>query len=317
MRDRYGPASVLRVEEVERPVPKEDELLVRVHATTVNRTDCHVRAARPFFWRFFMGWGRPRQRLSGSDFAGEVVEVGGAVTEFAVGERVFGTTGYRFGAHAELVCVRESGVVAHMPEGMSFEEAAAVPDGALPALGTLRRVGLTAGQRIVVYGASGALGTAAVQLAKHFGGHVTAVCGTKNLELVRSLGADVVVDYRREDFAKRGETYDVVLDAVQKHSFRRSRRALKPGGRYVATDLGFLWHVPLLALLGRWVGNRKGLFPVEGATKEELLYVKELIEAGTYRAVIDLTYPLEQVVAAAAYVDTGQKTGNVVLTVCL
>ena len=208
-------------------------------------------------------------------------------------------------------------MVAHMPEGMSFEEAAAVPDGALPALGTLRRVGLTAGQRIVVYGASGALGTAAVQLAKHFGGHVTAVCGTKNLELVRSLGADVVVDYRREDFAKRGETYDVVLDAVQKHSFRRSRRALKPGGRYVATDLGFLWHVPLLALLGRWVGNRKVLFPVEGATKEELLYVKELIEAGTYRAVIDLTYPLEQVVAAAAYVDTGQKTGNVVLTVGL
>ena len=313
--DRYGPPSVLRVEEVEPPVPREDEVLVRVRATTVNRTDCHVRAAKPFFWRFFMGLRRPKQRLSGIDFAGEVVAVGSAVTELAPGDRVFGGTGYRFGAHAELVCVRASAVIAHMPAGLSFEEAAAIPDGALPALGTLRGLDLREGQRIVIYGASGALGTAAVQMARHFGAHVTAVCNTKNVELVRSLGADVVVDYTREDFAKRGETYDIVYDAVQKHSFRRSRRALVPGGRYVATDLGFLWHVPLLALLTRWIGDRKLLFPVEAAKKEELLYVKELIEAGEYRAVIDRTYPLEGVVEAAAYVETGQKTGNVVLTV--
>jgi NADPH:quinone reductase-like Zn-dependent oxidoreductase len=313
--DRYGPPEVLRIEEVERPVPKEDEVLVRVHATTVNRTDCHVRGAKPFFWRFFLGLRRPKNRLSGSDFAGEVVEVGSAVTELAVGDRVFGTTGYRFGAHSEYACVRESGLIAHMPAGLSFEEAAAVPDGALPALGTLRRVGLREGQRLVIYGASGALGSAAVQIARHFGAHVTAVANTKNLELMRELGADVVIDYMREDFAKRGERYDIVFDAVQKHSFRRSRRAIEPGGLYVATDLGFLWHVPLLAVLTKWFGDRRLLFAVEGAKKEELLYVKGLIEAGKFRPVIDRTQPLEEIVEAARYVGTGQKTGNVVLTV--
>jgi NADPH:quinone reductase-like Zn-dependent oxidoreductase len=312
--DRYGPPDVLRVEEVEQPVPKDDEVLVKVHATTVNRTDCHIRGANPFLWRFFgAGLLRPKQRLSGSDLAGEVVAVGSAVTEFAVGDHVFGTSRYRFGAHAEYVCVRESALIAHKPAGMSFEEAAAIADGALAALMSLRRVGLREGQRIVVYGASGAMGTAAVQLAKHFGAHVTAVCNTKNVELVRSLGADRVFDYTREDFTKSGETYEIVLDAVQKHSFRRSRRSLKPGGLYVATDLGFLWHVPLLALASKWIGDRKVIFSLGRPTKEDLLLVKELIEAGRYRAVIDRTYPLEDVVEAAKYVETGQKTGNVVL----
>ena len=314
--DRYGPPEVLRIEEVERPAPKHDEVLVRVHATTVNRTDCHVRAAKPFLWRFFgAGLLRPKQRLSGSDFAGEVVEVGDAVTEFAVGDHVFGTSGYRFGAHAEYICVRESGLIAHKPDGLSFEEAAAIPDGALAALASLRRVNLREGQNIVVYGASGALGTAAVQLAKHFGARVTAVCNTKNVELVRTLGANRVVDYTREDFTKSGETYDVVLDAVQKHSFRRSRRSLKPSGLYVATDLGFLWHVPLLALLSKRIGNRKLVFPLGRPTKDDLALVKQLVEAGAYRAVIDRVRPLDEVVEAARYVETGQKTGNVVLTI--
>ena len=314
--DRYGPPEVLRIEEVERPAPKHDEVLVRVHATTVNRTDCHVRAAKPFLWRFFgAGLLRPKQRLSGSDFAGEVVEVGDAVTEFAVGDHVFGTSGYRFGAHAEYICVRESGLIAHKPDGLSFEEAAAIPDGALAALASLRRVNLREGQNIVVYGASGALGTAAVQLAKHFGARVTAVCNTKNVELVRTLGANRVVDYTREDFTKSGETYDVVLDAVQKHSFRRSRRSLKPCGLYVATDLGFLWHVPLLALLSKRIGNRKLVFPLGRPTKDDLALVKQLVEAGAYRAVIDRVRPLDEVVEAARYVETGQKTGNVVLTI--
>jgi NADPH:quinone reductase-like Zn-dependent oxidoreductase len=313
--DRYGPPTVLRLEEVERPVPAEDEVLVRIHATTVNRTDCHIRKADPFLWRIFgAGLRRPKQRLSGSDLAGEVVEVGAAVSDFAVGDRVFGTSGYRFGAHAELICVKESGRIAHMPAGMGFEEAAAVCDGALPALTSLRRVDAQAGQKIVVYGASGAMGTAAVQLAKHFGAHVTAVCNTKNVELVRSLGADEVVDYLQEDFRKKGETYDVVLDAVGKYSFRRSRRALKPRGVYLATDLGFMWHVPLLALWSRWFGQRKLLFFLGSSTKDDVLFLKELIEAGEYRAVIDRRYPLEDVVEAARYVETGQKTGNVVLT---
>jgi NADPH:quinone reductase-like Zn-dependent oxidoreductase len=313
--DRYGPPDVLRIEEVERPVPKDDEVLIKIHATTVNRTDCHVRGANPFLWRFFgTGLLRPKQRLSGSDFAGEVVAVGAAVSEFTVDDHVFGTSGYRFGAHAEYICVRETALIAPKPAGMSFEAAAAIADGALAALTGLRRIGLREGQTIVVYGASGALGTAAVQLAKHFGAHVTAVCNTKNVELVRSLGADRVIDYTREDFAKSGETYDIVLDAVQKHSFRRSRRALKPDGLYVATDLGFLWQVPLLALLSKWIGDRKVVFSLDRPKKEDLLFVKELIEAGKYRAVIDRTYPLGDVVEAAKYVETGQKTGNVVLT---
>jgi NADPH:quinone reductase-like Zn-dependent oxidoreductase len=313
--DRYGPPSELRIEEVERPVPKHDEVLVKIHATTVNRTDCHVRAANPFLWRLFgTGLLRPKQRMSGSDLAGAVVAAGVGVTEFAVGDHVFGTTGYRFGAHAEFMCVKESARIAHMPSGMSFEEAAAVPDGALPALTGLRGVDAREGRKILVYGASGALGTASVQLAKYFGAHVTAVCNTKNVELVRSLGADEVIDYLNEDFTKNGQTYDVVLDAVGKHSFRRSRRSLKPGGVYVATDLGFMWHVPVLALFSKRFGDRKLLFSVGRATKDDLLFLKELIEAGKYRAVIDRRYPLEDVVEAARYVETGQKTGNVVLT---
>jgi NADPH:quinone reductase-like Zn-dependent oxidoreductase len=305
---------VLRLEDVERPVPKDDEVLVKIHATTVNRTDCHLRAADPFLWRFFGGgFRRPAHRVLGTELAGVVEEVGAAVTRLAVGDEVFGVYG-KFGAHAEYICVPESGRIAHKPAALSFEEAAAVCDGALAALMSLRRVKLREGQRIVVYGASGSCGTAAVQLARHFGAHVTAVCNTKNVELVRSLGADVVVDYLQEDFTKNGETYDVVYDAVGKHSFRRCRRSLKPGGTYAATDLGFMWHVPLLALLGKRIGDRKVSFAVTSSTKEDVLFVKELIEAGEYRPVVDRSYPLEDVIEATRYVETQQKTGNVVLT---
>jgi NADPH:quinone reductase-like Zn-dependent oxidoreductase len=309
--ERYGPPDVLRLKEVERPVPEEDEVLVRIHATTVTRTDCGLRSAEYFISRFFTGFLRPKQNVIGLELAGEVEAVGAAVSEFEVGDRVFGV---RSGAHAELVCVPESGVLAHMPADATFDEAAAVCDGAALALACLRKAGDLEGRSVLVYGASGSVGTAAVQLAKHFGAHVTAVCNTKNVELVRSLGADRVVDYTQEDFAQSGETYDIVLDAVQKHSFRRSRGSLKPGGVYVATDLGFLWHVPLVALASRWIGDRKLLFSLDRPTKDDLLLVKELIEAGKYRAVIDRRYPLENVVEATKYVETGQKTGNVVLT---
>ncbi len=198
---------------------------------------------------------------------------------------------------------------------MSFEEAAAVSDGAIIALACLRKTDLHTGQSILIYGASGSIGTAAVQLAKHFGLDVTAVCNTKNLELVASLGADRVIDYTQEDFTKNGETYDVVFDAVGKHSFRRSRGSLKPGGIFLETDLGYMWHVPPLALLSRWIGDKRVTLPIPKYTKENVVFLKELIEAGEYRAVIDRRYPLEQVVEATTYVETGQKTGNVVLTV--
>ena len=312
--DRYGAPEVQRLEEVERPVPKDDDVLIRIRATTVNRTDCHIRKADPFFWRFFSGLRRPKQRILGSEFAGEVEAVGAGVSEFAVGDEVFGISG-RFGTHAEFICLPESARIAHKPTGTSFEEAAAVPDGGLNALGFMRRADLREGQRILVYGASGAIGTAAVQLARCFGADVTAVCNTKNLELMRSLGAESVVDYTREDFTRNGEVYDVIVDAVGKHSFRKCRRSLKPGGIYIETDLGFMWHVPLLALSTRWIGDKRVTIPMPNYTKKDLAFLKELIEAGDYRAVIDRSYPLEDVVEATRYVETQQKTGNVVMTV--
>jgi NADPH:quinone reductase-like Zn-dependent oxidoreductase len=311
--DRYGPPEVQRLEDVARPVPKEDEVLVKIHATTVNRTDCGWRSAKPFFVRSFIGLRGPKQKILGMELAGEVEAVGADVTEFQVGDQVFGVKS--FGAHAEFVCIREGGPLAHKPAGMTFEEAAAVCDGASIALSCLRGAHLGKGRKILIYGASGSIGTAGVQLAKYFDADVTAVCNTKNVELVRSLGADEVVDYLQEDFTKNGQTYDVIFDSVGKHSFRRCRGSLKPGGTYLETDLGFMWHVPLLALLTRWIGNKKVTLGIAKYTKQDVLLVKELIEAGKYRPVVDRSYPLEDVVEATRYVETQQKTGNVVLTV--
>src|SRR5229473_4514183 len=317
--DHYGPPDVLRIEDVEKPVPKEDEVLVKVHATTVNRLDVHTREANAksgpavsFLSRLVSGVRRPRQRVLGSEFAGEVVAVGPAVTGFAVGDHVFGNTGLAFGTHAEFMSMKESARIAHMPAGASFEQAAAITDGALNALWCLRVADLRKGQTIVVYGASGAIGTAGVQLAKYFGADVTAVCNTKNLELVRSLGADRVIDYTREDFTKNGETYDAIFDMVGKHSFKLCKGSLRRGGTYVATDglRNFF-----LALWTRRIGDKRVLFPLPHYTKENVLFIKELIEAGKYRAVVDRSYLLEDVVEATRYVETEQKTGNVVLMV--
>ncbi len=310
--DHYGPPEVLRVEDVERPVPKDDEVLVQVHATTVNRTDCGWRKAEPFFARAFTGLLRPKHRTPGMEFAGVVEAVGSAVTELAVGDEVFGVKG--FGANAEYTVAKAAGSIAHKPGSMTFEEAAAVCDGACIARACLQKADLAEGKRIVVYGASGSIGTAAVQIAKHAGAHVTAVCNTKNVELVRSLGADEVIDYTQEDFTKNGQVYDAIFDSVGKHSFRRCRHSLKPGGVFIETDLGFGWHVPPLALATRWVGSKRVTLPVPKYSRDDVLFLKGLIEAGEYRAVIDRTYPLEQVVEATTYVETGQKTGNVVLT---
>ena len=311
--DRYGPPDVLRLEDVERPVPGEDQLLVRIHATTVNRTDCGFRSAELFITRFFTGVLRPKQRIPGMEFAGVVEATGAAITEFGVGDRVFGVTSA--GAHAEYACIREGSPVAHMPVGMSFEEAAAACDGASLALACLRKAGSLNGKSLLVYGASGAVGTAGVQLGKHFGAHVTAVCTTNAVELVRSLGADEVIDYTREDFTRNGTTYDVVFDAVGKQSFRRCRRSLKTGGIFTDTDPGFMWHVLPLSLLTRWVGDKKVALGVTRYSKRDVELLKQLVEAGEYRPVVDRRYPLEDVVEAHRYVETGQKTGNVVLTV--
>ncbi len=316
VQDRYGPPEVLRIEEVERPVPKADEVLVRVRASTVSQSDVHLRRADPFLWRLLVGLRRPRWRTLGVEFAGDVEAVGADVPEFTVGDAVFGHPSTWVGAHAEYVCVRASAPLAHKPEGISYEEAGAVCDGAAQALSALRLAGAAEGRRLVIYGASGSLGSAAVQLAKHFGAHVTAVCGTRHVELVRSLGADDVVDYRQEDFTRRGQTYDAIIDAVGKYSFRRGRRALTPGGIYVATDGGrFLLDTFAWLVVTRFLGSRRVRIAAARRNKPDILFLKQLIEAGEFRAVIDRRYPMSEVIEAHRYVESWRKAGNVVLTI--
>jgi NADPH:quinone reductase-like Zn-dependent oxidoreductase len=319
--DTYGSADVLRLATVERPVPKEDEVLVRVKATTVNRMDVHTREANrraggvvgSLLSRMITGFPRPRQRILGNEFAGEVESIGAAVKEYAVADRVFGTTKLRFGAHAEFMCVSERDRMAHMPDGMSFTDAAAICDGGLNALMCFKPADLRSGRRILIYGASGAIGTAGVQLARHFGADITAVCSTKNLELVKSLGADRVIDYTQEDFTSSGKTYHVIFDAVGKMPFRRCLGSLEPGGMYLPTDgIENLIRV----LLPSRPGAKRVVFPMPPRqTKADVLFLKRLVEAGEFRPVIDRTYPLEDVIEATRYVETEQKTGNVVLVV--
>lgn len=321
--DRYGPPDVLRLAEVARPIPKADEVCVKVHATTVNRTDCAIRGGQDIITRLgysivttgspFQALLRPTQRILGMEVAGEIAAIGAAVTTFAVGDHVFGVNAGHFGAHAEFMCMRASAPLARMPAGMTFEDAAAICDGAILARGCLRRANLQTGQHILIYGASGSIGTAAVQLAKYFGADTTAVCNTKNVATVRALGADRVIDYTREDFTKNGETYHVIFDAVGKQRFRRCRGSLKPGGVYLVTDG---WENLFWAAWTARVGNKRVMFDIPPHYRQrDVIWLKELIEAGQYRAVIDRRYPLEQVVEAARYVETEQKTGNVVLTV--
>jgi NADPH:quinone reductase-like Zn-dependent oxidoreductase len=312
--DRYGPPEVLHLDEVERPVTKDDEVLVAIRATSVTRADAHLRAGTPFVQRFQSGLRRPKRRILGHELAGEIVEIGSAVTEFEVGDRVFGALPYlalRTGAYADFIAVPEGWPLAKIPEGMEYEQVAAVADGAFCAINAYRPAQIE-GKTVLVYGASGSIGTAGVQLGKHYGAHVTAVCNTRNVEVVRSLRPDAVIDYEREDFTKNGKTYDVILDAVGKHSFARCKSSLSAGGLYLPTD-GFrniflwLWH--------KRFGDKKVVFEIPRFRKADVLLLAELLESGRYRPVIDRVYPLEDVVEATRYVETGQKVGNVVLTV--
>ena len=312
---RYGSPDVIEIREVAKPLPKADDVLVEVHASTVSRTDCGYLRAHPALMRLFTGLLRPRRTILGMDFAGVVEAVGANVRSFRPGERVFGMVMWREpGAHAEYVCVSETSYIARMPAGVTFEQAV-IGEGAFYAYCSLKQVGLKGGQRILVYGASGAIGVAAVQLARALGAEVTAVVDTRHVDLARSLGAARVIDYTAEDFTRIGETFDCVLDAVGKASYPRCRRLLNPSGVFAATDAG-PGGLTLLLAMWSFITRSKRVQTVFPRRFERFVdYLRECIEAGEIRAVIDRRYPLEAIADAYRYVERGQKTGIVVVNV--
>jgi NADPH:quinone reductase-like Zn-dependent oxidoreductase len=313
---RYGPPDVVEIRQVPTPEPGAGDVLIRVHATTVSRTDCGMRQPHPWFVRLVAGLLRPKLTILGMDFAGEVEAVGAGVTSFKPGDRVFGLSPDVYGAHAEVLCLPERAAMAAMPAGMRFGEAV-VCEGAWYADTNLQAFRLKAGDSILIYGASGAIGTAAVQLAKSYGAKVTAVVATRHLDLVRSLGADRAVDYTTQDFTQIGETFDCVFDAVGKTTYFRCRRLLKPAGVFAATDLGPWCQNPLLTIWSAITRSRRVLFPLpqSGQAKAFVEFLKARMEAGEFRAVIDREYPLEGIADAYRYVETAQKTGIVVINV--
>ena len=311
---RYGSPDVLEIRQVPKPEPGAGEILVRVHATTVSRTDCGALRAHPFFIRFLNGLTRPKRTILGMDFAGEVEAVGAGVTLYAPGDRVFGLSPNGCGGHAEYLCLPETSAMASMPAGLRLDEAV-VCEGALYADSNLRAFGLEPGHRILIYGASGAIGTAAVQLAKSYGAEVTAVVATRHMDLVKSLGADRAIDYTAQDFSRIGETFDFVLDAVGKTTYFRCRRLLEPNGVFAATDLG-PWSQNILLLMWSAITRSKRIvFPMPKSSKAFVNFLKARMEAHEFRAVIHRKYPLEAIVDAYRYVETEQKTGIVVINV--
>ena len=316
----YGPPDVVHVDEVEKPAPGDDELLVKVHATTVNRTDCAYRSARQFVLRFWTGLSRPTKRpVLGTEFAGEVEAVGSSVTSFSPGDRVFGYVEGTFGAHAQYLTIPEDGSLAVIPADLTYEEAAPATEGSHYALSSLLRAKVCSGQDVLVNGATGAIGSAAVQLLTAVGVRVTAVCGTPDLELVRGLGADKVVDYTAGDFTDDERQYDIVFDAVGRSSFGRCRRLLKPGGIYVSSELGPWLQNAILSLVtplaGRSLDRKKVVFPFPEIDQAMVRRFARLMESGAFRPVIDRRYPLDDIVEAYKYVETGQKIGSVVIVV--
>lgn len=315
----YGSPDVLHLEEVEKPAPKDGEVLIRVRATSVTAADYRIRGSNfpPLFWlpaRINYGLMGPKKKILGTDLAGEIEAVGKDVTRFKEGNRVFGSSGGRLGAYAEYVCLPEDAALAAMPDDATYEEAAAIPFGASDALFFLRDVGnVRGGQSVLIYGASGAVGTAAVQLARYFGAEVTGVCSTANLELVESLGADTVVDYTKEDFTENGRRYDLIFETVGKSSVARGKRSLKQDGVYLANLIGPSALVQML-----WtqvVGSKRVKGGVSSEKTEDLLFLKELIETGEIKPVIDRRYPLEQIVEAHRYAEKGHKKGAVIVAV--
>ena len=315
--ERYGSPDVLQLKEVAKPTPKDNEVLIRIHATTVTSGDWRVRSLDVpvgfgLISRLVFGVLRPRQPILGTELAGEIESVGKEVSKFKVGDQVFAFSGAGMGCHAEYKCMPEDGAVALKPPNLTYDEAAAISFGGTTALNFFRRGKLQSGERVLVNGASGGVGTAAVQLAKHFGADVTGVCSTANVELVRSLGATHVIDYTKEDFTRNGETYDVIVDTVGTAPFSRSKDSLKEGGRLllVLGGLPDMLRIPWVSM----TSSKKIIAGPAAERAEDLRFLAELAEAGEFRPVIDRRYPFEQIAEAHRYVDTGRKRGNVVIT---
>ena len=312
---KYGPPEVVTVQEIDKPVPKDNEVLIKVYATTVNRTDCGFRSAEYFISRFFSGLFNPKNKTLGNEFAGVIEAVGKEVTSFHIGEKVFGYNDVKFGAHAEYMTTGENDPIATMPAHFSYEEAAPLCEGGHYALRDIRAANVRAGQNVLIYGATGAIGSAAVQLVKHIGARVTAVCSTKHVELIKSLGADEVIDYTQQDFTKTSQLFDFIFDAVGKSSFSVCKKLLRPKGIYISTELGKNGANVFLALLAPLLGDRKVLFPLPTISQKDALFLKELAETGKYKPIIDRKYSLEQIVEAYQYVETRQKIGNVIISI--
>lgn len=313
--NRYGPPDVVEVSDVARPAPADDELLVRVHATTVNRTDCGFRAAHPWFIRGFSGITKPKRTILGNEFAGIVENVGPKVSRFSVGDRVFGYDDVRFGGHAEYLTIGQDAAVTTMPAGWGFADIAPATEGSHYALANIRAAGVDAHSTVLVYGATGAIGSAAVQILESIGAHVTAVCSSEHVDLVARLGADRVVDRTTTDFTADTQRYDVVFDAAGKCTFRQCRRLIEPRGVWTTTDLGPFAQNPLLVLATRFSRGRRVLIPMPAIDRPIVEYLKSLIVAGAFTPLVDRTYTLDQIVDAYRYVETQQKIGNVVITV--
>lgn len=322
---KYGSPDVLQLKEVEKPVPKDNEILIRIYATSVNYGDLVARNFKDisplkfnmpllfwFFAKLYFGFRKPRIKILGSEFAGEIESAGKEVTSFKPGDPVFGYLGQRMGAYAEYLCMPEDGAVAVKPANITDEEAAVVPYGAIMALHLLTKVNVQSGQKVLINGASGSLGSAAVQIAKHLGAEVTGVCGTPRLAWVKSLGADKVIDYTKEDFTRSGETYDLIFDILGKGSFARSKNSLTQNGRYLYAS--FKLKQLLQMLWTSMTGGKSVVCAIAPGSAEDLLSVKELIEAGKIKVVIDKRFPLEQAAEAHRYVETGHKKGSVVIT---
>jgi NADPH:quinone reductase-like Zn-dependent oxidoreductase len=312
--DKYGPPEVVRLVEVDRPFPRPNEVLVKVHATTVNRTDCGFRSAEYFISRFFSGLFKPKFGILGNEFAGVIEAVGEDVKLFNIGDKVFGYNDTKFGAHAEYMTVAETDAITTIPNDMTFEQAAPITEGAHYALCDIRAAKIKSGHDVMIYGASGGIGSAAVQLVKYYGAKVIAVCNTQNVDIVKSLGADQVIDYQAQDFTKINQKFDFIFDAVGKSSFAQCKPLLKKNGIYISTELGKNSENIFLALSTSFRNGKKVLFPLPTIKKEDVIFLKELVESGKYKPLVDRSYPLDKIVDAYNYVETRQKVGNVVIT---